>query len=228
MKRDSLKRNMFLSLTLLTCTGFNLVADEVSGTPVAVSSLNETDTAYILQLTQDIKGFIESVKGDVESCLTDKAKKSIAHYIDLFEQKLTQLESGILKTHKDTLANCSLDQKSAYYQALKTTDEILMELHAQLKQFHKIVTDPKNLSKAVVLATKLAEQNDKLMKKYDLLDQKLETLHTHLHELELATLIQEVAQIRALVKLAKNAPPLTNARKAELVKIIDTMMKIKA
>lgn len=227
MKRDSLKRNMFLSLTLLTCAGFNLVAVDAPETPVAVANLNEADTAYILQLTQDIKSFIESVKGDVESCLTDKAKKSIAHYITLFEEKLTQWENGILKTHKDTLANCTMDQKSAYYQALKTTDEIMMELHLQLKQFHKVVTDPKNMVKAVVLATKLAEQHEKLMKKYDLLDQKLETLHKHLHELELATLIQEVAQIRALVKIAKNAPPLTNAKKAELVKIIDTMMKIK-
>lgn len=218
---------MFLSLTLLTCTGFNLAANQVAETPAAVAGLNENDMAYISQITRDIKEFIESIKDYVDEWQNAKVKKSLNHYIQVFEQKLDEFENSILKTHKETLSQCLLDKNSAYYQSLKITDEILKELHQQLKNVRAILSDPKKTITSTKLATALGEQSNLFRSKFDQLDQKLAKLHIHFQELELESLINEIVLIRAQINIAKHAPEFNSAEKMKLVKIIDTMMKIR-
>ena len=219
MKRDSLKRNIFLSLILLTCASAIVPAYAVNTTVI-----DTTDQEYMREVTQNIKALISEIENKIEAFKKGEAR-TIDTAIAFFESKVKEINTNLITPLKNKVAEHTHRSSSTYYKALKATDDLVTELHKHLIQFQRIIKNPDNLKTALMLANKLHEQKEKLATKFNLFDQQLTQLHTYMQELELAAVAEEIHKIRLLVKQAKidHARPVSNAEKAKIVAMINEM-----
>lgn len=219
MKRYTLKRNIVLSLALLLCAG-------VSSASYA-GALTSQDVSYIHQITQDIKGLIDDTRTQLATFINPQDMSPFSTYVKIFEEKLEEVTAKIINPLKAKLAENQNDTTSLFYQTLKITDDLLADLHTQLQELLKVLISPKNKTKGLAMATALQKQIDVLAKKYDSFDQKLVQLLTYLQQLELVPLVQEIGDIRGLLKKAKleQSRPLSNAEKAQIALMLDKKLK---
>ena len=213
MKRDSLKRNIWLALALLASISSSQIIHAVP--------ISEPDRDFIHQITGEINMLINETKGILKAFVDANDKRSIVHYRQLLQDKLNTLVQKIhvpVKNKLNELAN-SDEHVKAYYFSLKITEDILTDLQKQIVNLQKVINDSHNCSKPLILANALEKYVKTLTHHYDVFDVKLKELHDFLLQLDLPNLANEITQVGILLQIAKKEQQreLSLAEKARIV-----------
>lgn len=234
MKRKSLKRNIFLSLILLSSLSAPLFAMDIDIEALNkemkmledIASLDSSERAYIEEATKCIHKMITELLVKLDTLKTKESVLGISEYIKFFDQKVAELDINIIEPLKNRLS--ANQSKPVFNNILKIINDVLAEIKTQLLQFRKTITDSKNRKKALDMAKALLEQKNKLASKFDYFDQQLNELHKHMITLGFTVSMQEGIQlIRNGIEIAKkeHAKPLSNVEKAKVVSLIDAILK---
>ncbi len=227
-----LNKKNILSLALLLCAGNGALAQEGGRDHLpqipdsfaqVVDAVNaiEGNNAYLHQLAFEIKKFIEDVDKTLNKLKDPKDNTSFGQCVAFVDEKLHVMLGSFINPLKIKLAEEN-DRTSAYYKALQAADDILTNFYAQFQKVAKVMKIAENKKTGAKMALALKEQIDLFFKQHDAVDRKLAELLKCLEQLQLDTLVKEMASIRVLFQQAKaeNAQPLSLANQAKIANIL--------
>lgn len=234
MKRDSLKRNIFFSLVLLTSayalSSCEMYAQEQSIDPVFVEDgFDASEKKYIEQVGERIQALGAEASAVIDTFKSTKTVWGISQYIQFFDTKVEEIDNTILTPLRQRVVARQTRSDSKVFKVLQLTDEIATELHALFMQVRQTLTSSQNRAKALVMAKALDELKNKMLTLItSSFEPKLIALHTALKEVSSTQDLQQgMGTILKSLQVAKRemSKPASNAEKIKIVSLVETVLK---